>query len=185
MRRRPGAVTPAESPVATRMLQEHLRSVLDTLSEREAGIVMMYFGLLDYTVPTRISEIARFYRISPSRARRILDKAVRKLRHPSRSYFLRDFTEDGSLKLSSLDLSARYSVYSLDYRRYTEVRHLPRVRCPQHGLGPVPVSTATTCKSCPCVIFQEPTGRPRLYCSDACRQAAYRRRRAGSASEPS
>ena len=173
--------------MTTRMLQEHLRSVLDTLSEREAGIVMMYFGLLDYTVPTRISEIARFHRISPSRARRILDRSMRKLRHPSRSYFLRDFTEDGSLKLSSLDLSALQSVYGPDYfgRSTTTDRRMERVRCPQHGLGPMPLSTTTTCMSCPCVIFQEPTGRPRLYCSDACRQAAYRRRRAGSASESS
>ncbi|MGP5413794.1 RNA polymerase sigma factor [Brachybacterium paraconglomeratum] len=78
--------------VAHVMLQEQLHGVLDTLSEREAGVVSMRFGLEDGQ-PKTLDEIGKVYGVTRERIRQIESKTMRKLSHPSRSEVLRDFLE--------------------------------------------------------------------------------------------
>ena len=85
------AVQPGEA-VSFTLLQEQLHSVLGTLSEREAGVVSMRFGLADGQ-PKTFDEIGTVYGVTRERIRQIESKAMYKLRHPSRSKLLRDFLE--------------------------------------------------------------------------------------------
>ena len=66
------------------LLQEQLHAVLDTLSEREAGVVSMRFGLTDGQ-PKTLDEIGKVYGVTRERIRQIESKTMSKLRHPSRS----------------------------------------------------------------------------------------------------
>jgi RNA polymerase primary sigma factor len=83
------AVVPADA-VSFTLLQEQLHSVLDTLSEREAGVVSMRFGLEDGQ-PKTLDEIGKVYGVTRERIRQIESKTMSKLRHPSRSQVLRDY----------------------------------------------------------------------------------------------
>jgi len=74
------------------MLQEQLNDVLDTLSEREAGVVSMRFGLTDGQ-PKTLDEIGKVYGVTRERIRQIESKTMSKLRHPSRSQVLRDYLD--------------------------------------------------------------------------------------------
>ncbi len=74
------------------LLQEQLHSVLDTLSEREAGVVSMRFGLIGGR-PRTLDEIGRVYGVTRERIRQIEAKTMSKLRHPSRSSILRDYLD--------------------------------------------------------------------------------------------
>ena len=85
------AVVPADA-VSFTLLQEQLHSVLDTLSEREAGVVAMRFGLTDGQSKT-LDEIGRVYGVTRERIRQIESKTMSKLRHPSRSQVLRDYLD--------------------------------------------------------------------------------------------
>ncbi len=85
------AIQPGEA-VSFTLLQEHLHSVLDTLSEREAGVVSMRFGLADGQ-PKTLDEIGKVYGVTRERIRQIESKAMSKLRHPSRSNVLRDYLD--------------------------------------------------------------------------------------------
>ena len=85
------AVVPADA-VSFTLLQEHLHSVLDTLSEREAGVVAMRFGLTDGQ-PKTLDEIGKVYGVTRERIRQIESKTMSKLRHPSRSQVLRDYLD--------------------------------------------------------------------------------------------
>jgi RNA polymerase primary sigma factor len=85
------AIQPGEA-VSFTLLQEQLRSVLDTLSEREAGVVSMRFGLTDGQ-PKTLDEIGKVYGVTRERIRQIESKAMSKLRHPSRSNVLRDYLD--------------------------------------------------------------------------------------------
>jgi RNA polymerase primary sigma factor len=85
------AIGPAEA-VSFTLLQEHLRAVLDTLSEREAGVVSMRFGLTDGQ-PKTLDEIGKVYGVTRERIRQIESKTMSKLRHPSRSRMLRDYLD--------------------------------------------------------------------------------------------
>jgi RNA polymerase primary sigma factor len=85
------AIQPDEA-VSFTLLQEQLHSVLGTLSEREAGVVSMRFGLADGQ-PKTFDEIGTLYGVSRERVRQIESKAMYKLRHPSRSNLLRDFLD--------------------------------------------------------------------------------------------
>ena len=82
------AVVPADA-VSFTLLQEQLHSVLDTLSEREAGVVSMRFGLTDGQ-PKTLDEIGKVYGVTRERIRQIESKTMSKLRHPSRSQALRE-----------------------------------------------------------------------------------------------
>jgi RNA polymerase primary sigma factor len=85
------AIQPAEA-VSFTLLQEQLHAVLGTLSEREAGVVSLRFGLADGQ-PKTFDEIGKVYGVTRERIRQIESKAMYKLRHPSRSNLLRDFLD--------------------------------------------------------------------------------------------
>jgi RNA polymerase primary sigma factor len=85
------AIQPGEA-VSFTLLQEQLHSVLGTLSEREAGVMSLRFGLADGQ-PKTLDEIGTVYGVSRERIRQIESKAMYRLRHPSRSNLLRDFLD--------------------------------------------------------------------------------------------
>lgn len=85
------AVVPADA-VGFTLLQEQLNQVLDTLSEREAGVISMRFGLTDGQ-PKTLDEIGKVYGVTRERIRQIESKTMSKLRHPSRSQVLRDYLD--------------------------------------------------------------------------------------------
>ena len=85
------AIVPADA-VSFTLLQEPLHHVLDTLSEREAGVVSMRFGLGDGQ-PKTLDEIGKVYGVTRERIRQIESKTMSKLRHPSRSQVLRDYLD--------------------------------------------------------------------------------------------
>ncbi|MEU8362805.1 RNA polymerase sigma factor [Nonomuraea sp. NPDC048882] len=83
------AVSPADA-VSFTLLQQQLHSLLDQLSEREAGVISMRYGLNDGK-PMTLDEIGRIYGVTRERIRQIEAKTMSKLRHPSRSLALRDY----------------------------------------------------------------------------------------------
>jgi RNA polymerase primary sigma factor len=83
------AVSPAEA-VSFTLLQQQLRAMLDDLSEREAGVITMRYGLTDGK-PMTLDEIGRVYGVTRERIRQIEAKTMSKLRHPSRALALRDY----------------------------------------------------------------------------------------------
>ena len=85
------AIQPGEA-VSFTLLQEQLHSILGTLSEREAGVVSIRFGLADGQ-PRTLDEIGKVYGVTRERIRQIESKAMAKLRHPSRSNLLRDYLD--------------------------------------------------------------------------------------------
>jgi RNA polymerase primary sigma factor len=85
------AIQPGEA-VSFTLLQEQLHSVLDTLSEREAGVVSLRFGLADGQ-PKTLDEIGKVYGVTRERIRQIESKTMSKLRHPSRANLLRDYLD--------------------------------------------------------------------------------------------
>ena len=85
------AIQPGEA-VSFTLLQEQLHSVLGTLSEREAGVVSMRFGLTDGQ-PKTLGEIGMVYGVTRERIRQIESTTMSKLRHPSRSNVLRDYLD--------------------------------------------------------------------------------------------
>ena len=85
------AIQPGEA-VSFTLLQEQLHSVLGTLSEREAGVVSMRFGLTDGQ-PKTLDEIGKVYGVTRERIRQIESKTMSKLRHPARSQLLRDYLD--------------------------------------------------------------------------------------------
>jgi len=82
----------AVDAVSFGLMQDQLVSVLETLSEREAGVVRLRFGLTDGT-PRTLDEIGRVYGVTRERIRQIESKTMSKLRHPSRSQSLRDYLD--------------------------------------------------------------------------------------------
>ncbi|MBO1768898.1 RNA polymerase sigma factor [Agrococcus sp. TF02-05] len=85
------AVVPADA-VGFTMLQRQLESLLDSLSEREAGVIRMRFGLGD-GMPKTLDQIGDTFGVTRERIRQIESKTMAKLRHPSRSQQLRDYLE--------------------------------------------------------------------------------------------
>ncbi len=83
------AVSPAEA-VSFTLLQQQLRALLDELSEREAGVISMRYGLTNGK-PMTLDEIGRIYGVTRERIRQIEAKTMSKLRHPSRAMALRDY----------------------------------------------------------------------------------------------
>ena len=72
------------------MLAEALREILDTLTEREADVLRMRFGMYDGRTHT-LEEVGQIFGVTRERIRQIENKAIRKLRHPSRAKKIRDF----------------------------------------------------------------------------------------------
>ena len=82
---------PAEAAAAT-LLKEQLNEVLDTLTEREQKVLRLRFGMNDGRART-LEEVGKEFDVTRERIRQIEAKALRKLRHPSRSRKLRDYLE--------------------------------------------------------------------------------------------
>jgi RNA polymerase primary sigma factor len=86
-----GAVDP-DQVVSFILLQETLRSVLDSLTLREAGVIAMRFGLVDGE-PKTLDEIGEIFGVTRERIRQIESKTMSKLRHVSRNQVLRDYLD--------------------------------------------------------------------------------------------
>ncbi len=86
-----GTPVPAEAASQT-LLKEQLASVLQTLAPREAKVLSLRFGLEDGR-PRTLEEVGKEFNVTRERIRQIEAKALRKLRHPSRSKKLRDFLD--------------------------------------------------------------------------------------------
>ncbi|MGX7715031.1 RNA polymerase sigma factor RpoD, partial [Enterococcus faecium] len=85
------ATSPAEH-AAYELLKEQLEDVLDTLTDREENVLRLRFGLDDGRTRT-LEEVGKVFGVTRERIRQIEAKALRKLRHPSRSKQLKDFLE--------------------------------------------------------------------------------------------
>ena len=86
-----GAMSP-ESFTASSLLREQLEDVLDTLTDREENVLRLRFGLDDGNIRT-LEQVGKVFGVTRERIRQIEAKALRKLRHPSRSKQLKDFLE--------------------------------------------------------------------------------------------
>lgn len=86
------AMTPEEY-ATNEILKEEIRSVLETLQEREQEVLELRFGLIDGTSHT-LEEVGKRFNVTRERIRQIEAKALRKLRHPSRAKKLKDFMSD-------------------------------------------------------------------------------------------
>jgi RNA polymerase primary sigma factor len=84
-------LSPAEHTAQT-LLKEQLEEVLDTLTDREENVLRLRFGLDDGNVRT-LEQVGKVFGVTRERIRQIEAKALRKLRHPSRSKQLKDFLE--------------------------------------------------------------------------------------------
>jgi hypothetical protein len=137
-----------------------LYSLLDTLSEREAGVMAMHFGLTDGK-PRAFREIAYVYGISPERVRQIYALVIRKLQDPLRVDVLKVW-----------DQGQRVDTVSTPSYASSMAASIPVAWCPQ-------------CHEAPLITHDENSkgGRPRKYCSERCRQAAYRARRRAAADQ--
>ena len=93
MKYRPSSLsnTPSES-VSTTMLKETLLSVLNSLTPREEKVLRLRYGVDDGR-PRTLEEVGREFNVTRERIRQIEAKALRKLRHPSRSKHLKDFLD--------------------------------------------------------------------------------------------
>ena len=91
-------LVPADAAAAT-LLKEQLNEVLDTLTEREQKVLRLRFGMNDGRART-LEEVGKEFDVTRERIRQIEAKALRKLRHPSRSRKLRDYLDenDGAFK---------------------------------------------------------------------------------------
>ena len=85
------AVSPANA-TAYNMLKEQIEGVLTSLSERERQVLLLRFGLQDGS-PRTLEEVGQMFNVTRERVRQIEAKALRKLRHPTRSRRLRNFLE--------------------------------------------------------------------------------------------
>ena len=87
----------SDAPVASEvvsfgLMQEQLESILETLTDREAAVVRLRYGLTDGQ-PRTLDEIGRHFGLTRERIRQIENKTMAKLRHPSRSQALRDYLD--------------------------------------------------------------------------------------------
>jgi hypothetical protein len=155
-----GPYVPGEGSIYLRMLQERLREVLNELSEREARVIDMRFGLSDGE-PKTLNEIGKAYGVSRERIRQIEIKTMSKLRHPKRSSVFKEYYDVDYFPIEDRGLGGS-TERGLTY-------------CERHGWRLKPPSLRLTCTLCPCQIY-ESGHRPQKYCSNACRQAAYRNR---------
>jgi hypothetical protein len=134
--------------------RDRLYSALDTLSEREAGVVALRFGLTGGKRRT-FDEIASIYGISRDSVKRIYESVIRKMQHPEWSFAL-EVWDRGQF------------VDAVDTPSYA------------HSLAAtILVAWCSQCREVPLMTHDEISkgGRPRQYCSARCRQAAYRARR--------
>ena len=161
---------PAADRAITTMLVEqfaqNLAAAIDSLDFESAALIVGAFK------GQSLSVVADQIGISRRRAAEKLSKGMSKLRHPMRSMPLRDVfdMDDGFGALRRIESSA-----------LRDDHHL--VHCDRHGW--VEQTSTSTCRQCSCPVPVGVPGRPRQYCSDACRQQAYRHRHTSSRALPS
>ena len=87
----PDDMTPGPADATSNaLLAEALKEILDTLTEREADVLRMRFGMYDGRTHT-LEEVGQIFGVTRERIRQIENKAIRKLRHPSRAKKIKDF----------------------------------------------------------------------------------------------
>jgi len=149
---------------------EQLYSVLDTMSEREAGVVSMLFGLVDGS-PSSVAEVAKFYGVTDRRIEEIAAKTMLKLQHTSRSAVLVDYNDGGRIRPAPRKATGTW-VLCKKHGWTLEERPNPCPQCPCSVYGPYPWAEPGGSELLP----KRRVGRPPKYCSDACQQVAYRKR---------
>ena len=158
---------PLNDPVGNRVFDDGravVNTVLSTISPREAGVLIMRVGLEDGT-PRTLDEIGQTYGVTRARVRQILAIAMSRLLHPSRSQMLRDRDEYGKA-IGLIDIAPTHRTTWED-RRIIERWFENLIWC-------------ATCGERDFASRSDQGGRPRKYCSNKCRQAAYRARRASA-----
>jgi hypothetical protein len=171
-RRRVGSFRDPVSESAERLAAANqINKVLDTLSEREAGVISLRFGMTDGE-PKTLDEIGKLYGVTRDRIRQIESKVLSKLRHQSRRILVLDYVgTEGAAPLRRLtDDESRKQV-----QKYID-EYIARLQRDQESFDKLP-----QCPKCPRKVPWSEQGRPRIYCSARCRQAAYRDRRAARA----
>ena len=157
MSRRQGSPNdPTPQPALRVEATSLIQAMLDDLGEREAGVITMRWGLKD-GYPKTLDEIGRAYGVTRERIRQIESKCMSKLRYSSKSSPLA--VTDGKAVVGFVD-----------------------IRRAAADLAPIYPVTLIWCTHCHERQFDPRSGvpaggRPRKYCSDKCRQAAYRVRR--------
>jgi hypothetical protein len=164
---------PTERAANGELFLTQLEAVLQTLNEREQGVIRLRFGLSDEQ-PRTLDEIGTVFGVTGERARQLLEKALTKLRHSSRSDILWWLREEDWGNLERM----RARVYGGRAPR----EHYEPLYCHRHGLAEWVVADerprpGTACPQCDCYIYHWTGGRPQSYYSNACRQAAYRQRK--------
>ncbi|CPT23974.1 RNA polymerase sigma factor [Mycobacteroides abscessus subsp. abscessus] len=163
-RRRPVIGAQAQDRLVDRLysadLAEVFPSVLETIEPFELRVIVQVARGVPY------NEIAAQCGLPTETVRHVYGKAMSRMRHPSRAQVLVEFLD-------------------IDLDRYIEADAVlsikfETVNCPTHGQTTV-VQDSRRCLECPCEIpyqrFKTTPGRRRRYCSPACRQSAYRRRK--------
>lgn len=162
-RRRPNA-DPTSLP-ATRIEDERIFQVLDTLSEREANMVAMRFGLDDGR-PKTLDEISKIFGARRAHVHRLVLRALEKLRQPDLKAIFAEYDAEGRF-YGTVDVRRRPALKETD-------EQLGIIRCPSCDRRFHPRTPVLGPRTDPDLR----NGRPRKYCSNKCRQAAYRARRA-------
>jgi DNA-binding CsgD family transcriptional regulator len=157
-----GAHIPGERTMYLRMFHEQLREALDTLSDREAFVITMRFGLGD-DQPKTLGEIGKALGLTRERVRQIESRSMSKLRHKTRSGPLQEY----------LDIE-HFQIQEDNELGGPAERGL--IHCEKHGWSEKPSLPGPTCACCACPVEVPYTGRPQKYCSNSCKQEAYRRR---------
>ncbi len=85
-------ISPVKTAIET-MRQKEMEEILDTLTKKEAKVIKLRFGIGDENYPRTLEEVGKEFNVTRERIRQIENKAIRKLRHPSRSKLLRDYIE--------------------------------------------------------------------------------------------
>ncbi|MFC0436483.1 sigma factor-like helix-turn-helix DNA-binding protein [Kutzneria buriramensis] len=163
--------------VAALLLLQQMNSVLHTLRPRDAEVIALLYGLRDGLARSR-ADVAASLDLTRDEVRQIESRAMSSLRHPTRAQVVRDYL-DGPGHVLVPD-AVRAQLLGRPEPHWTTGH------CDRHGAWRAVITSLVTCAVCPCPLTpQGPVttrstikefGRPRRYCSDACRQAAYRQR---------
>jgi sigma-70-like protein len=154
-----------------------LIGVIQQLRLPEIQTLQLRFGLLD-GVSRTLDEVGQALGVSREKARQLESIALSKLRFPGTAHRIREYATDVDFDALPADWRARIM------SALGQVQGLPElVWCDKHGWK-APENARRTCGRCPCPIADAPTGRPRKYCSDACRTAGSRAARVRRSTPP-